>query len=105
MTHIRRSVQVLSLLSVFALSACGEAYEMVPYSGTPYSNERTAGKGVEYVLARLAPKKGPVVEPEMKPADPPPAPAPAPEPVSESTPQPEPEIQDAAPIIEKMIAK
>ncbi len=48
---------------IFALSACGQNYTPQKYTGFPYNNERTAGSGIEYVLANLAPPKG--IEPEM----------------------------------------
>lgn len=53
---------LLILVPLLFLSACGEGYEMVPYEGTPYG-DRTAGKGVAYVRAKMAPQKGPVLEP------------------------------------------
>ncbi len=49
----------LSLLAVpFLLAGCGEGYELV---GTqtmfPYGNQRTAGTGYAYVLAKMLPEK------------------------------------------------
>jgi|GEM_PF-3400890 len=49
---------LIAIFPIFLLTACGEGYEMVPYEGTPYNGERTAGKGVAYVRIKLLPKKG-----------------------------------------------
>jgi hypothetical protein len=99
MPTIRRTILTLSTaLPLFALSAC-DGYEMRLYDGFPYGNQRTAGHGVEYVLAKMMPKKGPVLEPA-----PAPAPAPAPEPKVEMPPPSEP-IKPADPIIENKARK
>lgn len=101
MPTIRRTVLTLSTaLPLFALAAC-DGYEMRLYDGFPYGNQRTAGHGVEYVLAKMMPKKGPVLD---EPAAPPPAPAPAPEPKVETPPPSEP-IKPADPIIENKARK
>ncbi len=59
-----------SMLSLLVLSACGrdddQTWEAVEYDGAPYGEERTAGKGIKYVLAALAPEKGPVLTPIME---------------------------------------
>lgn len=95
MLTIRRTFLTLSAaLPLFALTAC-DGYEMRLYDGFPYGNQRTAGHGVEYVLAKMMPKKGPVVEA-------PPAPAPAPK--VEEPPPVEP-IMPADPIIENKARK
>lgn len=47
----------ISLLSCLSLSACGEGWEVIEYKSTPYGNGRTAGTGVAYVIARMAPAK------------------------------------------------
>ncbi|MCB1592977.1 MAG: hypothetical protein KDI90_11065 [Alphaproteobacteria bacterium] len=42
----------------FLLAGCGDGWETVEYSGrVPYTLERTAGSGVEYVRARMKPEK------------------------------------------------
>jgi len=54
---LRRNI-VLVALSVFALTGCGEGYELVKTNSySPYSDERTAGSGYAYVRAKLLPKK------------------------------------------------
>lgn len=49
----------LSLLAVPLLVAgCGQGYELVKTTTSfPYGNERTAGSGYAYVLAKLLPEK------------------------------------------------
>lgn len=54
---VRISVLGLSTLPLLALTACGEGYEVKPYYGVPYTDERTAGHGVEYVRASMLPPK------------------------------------------------
>ena len=85
-----RSFKYLVLAAPFLLTACGEGYEMIKTDTMfPYGNQRTAGSGVAYVLARMAPEKELVLEtkttvtetaPPPAVAEPPPAPAPEPEP-------------------------
>lgn len=80
MLTARHSLQILSVLSLFALAGCGDGWEVRPYDGTPYG-DRTAGRGVEYVRAKMAPQKGPVIQatqPENTMVIQTPAPAPAP---------------------------
>lgn len=82
MATIRRTILTLAAVApLFSLAAC-DGYEMRLYEGFPYMNERTAGHGVEYVLAKMMPKKGPVLEQkaEVKPE---PAPVVKPAPVVE----------------------
>jgi len=52
----------VSAASILTLAACGEGYEAVPYSSTPYGDTRTAGKGVEYVRIKMMKEKGTVLE-------------------------------------------
>lgn len=80
---LRVSVLGLSTLPVLALAACGEGYEMKPYNGVPYTDERTAGHGVEWVRANMMAPKSTKTEEIMKvetkteaPATVPPPPAP-----------------------------
>lgn len=76
MTTLRRTILILSAAApLFLLSAC-DGYEMRLYDGFPYGGARTAGHGVEYVLAKMMPTKGPVTEPVAEPPAPPPAPEP-----------------------------
>lgn len=75
------SLRTLVLLSAvpFALTACGEGWEkQLTDSYFPYGNQRTAGSGVAYVVAKMMPSKELKVAPAPKAA---PAPEPAPEPV------------------------
>lgn len=56
-----------SVLSLVILSACsrddGQVWEAVEYDGGVYDDDRTAGRGVRYVLKALAPKKGTILKP------------------------------------------
>ena len=47
--------------AIILLSACGQEYIVQKYTGTPYGT-RTAGSGVEYVRAHMAPKRGFIVK-------------------------------------------
>lgn len=73
MSVLKKSVRMLSVLPVLFLAGCGDGWVMQPYTKTPYGGERTAGSGVEYVLAKMAPKKAAILEPETVKAEPPPA--------------------------------
>ena len=106
MPTLRRSLQILSVLPLLALGACGEGYETRPYSGTPYDGnqpgERTAGYGVEYVLAKMMPEKGPVLETQMKEETVTVTEEPEPAPVEAAPPPP---VEDAAPVFNEMQRK
>jgi hypothetical protein len=54
---MKMSVLGLSALPIITLAACGEGYEVKPYYGVPYTDERTAGHGVEWVRASMLPPK------------------------------------------------
>lgn len=55
---------ILSMSSLFMLTGCGDGYELVKTNTMfPYGNERTAGSGVAYVLAKMLPKKELKLEP------------------------------------------
>ncbi|MFK7839701.1 MAG: hypothetical protein AB8B83_05165 [Bdellovibrionales bacterium] len=69
---VKRAV-LLSASSVFFLTGCGDGYEVIKTNTMfPYGNERTAGSGVAYVLAKMMPEKElklePVAEPVVKKA-------------------------------------
>jgi hypothetical protein len=51
-----RSFKYAVLAAPFLLMAC-DGYEMVRTDAFPYGNQRTAGTGVAYVLAKMAPEK------------------------------------------------
>lgn len=51
------------LCSATLLVGCGEGYVFERTDSFPYNNERTAGTGVAYVLAKMSPKKELKVEP------------------------------------------
>jgi len=51
------------LCSASLLVGCGEGYVFERTDSFPYNNERTAGTGVAYVLAKMSPKKELKVEP------------------------------------------
>lgn len=77
---VRLFLCILSVVPLLALSACGDGWEMVPYTGTPYDG-RTAGTGVQYVRKVMAKEHGPILAPEMKKESPPVAKAPPSPPV------------------------
>lgn len=47
--------------AIILLSACEQDYVAQKYFGTPYGT-RTAGSGIEYVRANMAPKRGFVMD-------------------------------------------
>jgi hypothetical protein len=56
MPNLRRALLLgLTLIPLSLLAAC-DGYVMVAYDGEPYG-DRTAGKGVQYVLAKMMPTK------------------------------------------------
>jgi hypothetical protein len=65
MPAIKNMLHALSVLPLCVVAGCGGEWETRPYEGVPYTEERTAGYGVEYVRARMAPAKGPVTEPTV----------------------------------------
>ncbi len=73
-----KTFRALLLASPMLLAACGEGYELVPTQNMmPYGNQRTAGTGYAYVLAKLLPPK---TEPILQPV----APRTEPEPIQET---------------------
>ncbi len=59
------------LSSPLVLTACGEGWVAQKTDAhIPYGNERTAGSGVAYVLAKMMPEKDLVVEPVMESPEP-----------------------------------
>ncbi len=63
MTPIRSATLILIGASTLGLTACGEGWEARPYRDrVPYTEERTAGPGVEYVRAFMLPERGPNLE-------------------------------------------
>ncbi len=67
MKFFKRSLLVLSMVSPLALAGCGEGWDMQPYRDMePYTMERTAGSGVQYVRANMAPAKGPALKAEAE---------------------------------------
>ncbi len=65
-----RSLKFLVLAAPLLLGACGEGYEMVRSDSFPYNNERTAGTGVAYVLAKLMPERELNLEPVTRAEEP-----------------------------------
>lgn len=50
--------KLLILVTPVLLAGCGEGYEMVRTADMfPYGNQRTAGTGVAYVLAKMMPER------------------------------------------------
>ncbi len=77
-----RSLRFVVLAAPFLLAACGEGYDLIRTDGMfPYGNNRTAGSGVAYVLAKMMPER----ELNLKPAE-----------SSSSSPKVEPAIEPAA---------
>ncbi len=104
-----KTVRALLLASPLLLGACGEGYEMVKTDTVfPYGNQRTAGSGYAYVLAKLLPAK---TEPILKAVAPRPQPQPQPQPEPlQETKQiiediPEPPAQDAEEIFREQQSK
>lgn len=97
MPTLRRTILTLSAAAPLLLLAACDGYEMQLYQGFPYGNERTAGSGVQYVLAKMMPTKGPVLEPA-------PVIVPEPEPVIEIPPPAAP-ITPADPVFEQKARK
>lgn len=51
-------MRTLLLVSPFLLGACGDGYELVKTDMMfPYGNQRTAGSGYAYVLAKMLPAR------------------------------------------------
>lgn len=72
-----KTVRTLLLASPLLLAACGEGYELIKTDTMfPYGNQRTAGSGYAYVLAKMLPKK----EMNLQPV----APRSAPQPLKET---------------------
>lgn len=86
MSVMKRSAFLAAALIPLFLAGCGEGYDKQAYHGVPYDGERTAGSGVEYVIAHMAPAKEVDTTPQEKPSEAvnveekSPEPAPAPEP-------------------------
>lgn len=83
----RSSLCALSIMPTLLLAACGGDLEPAPYEGVPYTQERTAGRGVQYVRASMLPpretntqmmQQPPVAPAPAQAAPPPPVEAPAP---------------------------
>ncbi len=99
-----KTVRALLLASPLLLGACGEGYELIKTDTMfPYGNQRTAGSGYAYVLAKMLPKK----EMNLQPVAP--RPAPQPQPLAETKQIiediPEPPAQDAEEIFREQQAK
>lgn len=86
--------KLLVLLALpFFVSGCGDGFEMIKTdSYFPYGNQRTAGSGVAYVLAKMLPKKELNVQSVQRDWEPTVVvkeqPAPVPEPVLEPVAEP-----------------
>lgn len=73
-----KKARYLILATPFLLAACGDGWEMVRTDTMfPYGNQRTAGTGVAYVLAKMAPKKDLNLKEVERPMTPAPAAKPA----------------------------
>lgn len=95
-----KTARAFLLATPLLLAGCGEGYDLIKTDTMfPYGNQRTAGSGYAYVLAKMLPPKQ---EPILKAVEPRPAPQPeVKEPIEEtkeimqSVPAPEEEVQDA----------
>lgn len=97
-----KTMRALLLASPLLLGACGEGYELVKTDTMfPYGNQRTAGSGYAYVLAKMLPEK----EMNLQPV----APRSEPQPLAETKQIiediPEPPAQDAEEIFREQQAK
>ena len=106
-----KTARTLLLASPLLLAACGEGYELVKTDTMfPYGNQRTAGSGYAYVLAKLLPAK---TEPILQSVAPRPQPQPEPQAVAEPLQEtkeimedlPEPPAQDAEEIFREQQEK
>lgn len=111
MSALKQTMYVFAtLFSLFLLASCGEGYEKQPYHGVPYDGDRTAGSGVEYVIAHMAPAKEVDTTPQQKAPEPAkaeekPAEAVAPAPPPEATPAPPVEEKKGDAIFHKAVVK
>ncbi len=64
------TLRAFLLVTPLVLAGCGEGYELVRTDSFPYNNERTAGTGVAYVLAKMAPEKELNLEPVQREEEP-----------------------------------
>ena len=97
-----KTLRALLLASPLLLGACGEGYDLIKTDTMfPYGNQRTAGSGYAYVLAKMLPKK----EMNLQPV----APRAAPQPLAETKQIieeiPEPPAQDAEEIFREQQVK
>ena len=104
-----KTARTLLLASPLLLAACGEGYELIKTDTMfPYGNQRTAGSGYAYVLAKMLPAK---TEPILQSVAPRPQPQPEPQPAPlQETKEiiediPEPPAQDAEEIFREQQAK
>jgi len=91
-----KTARAFLLASPLLLAACGEGFELVQTDNMfPYGNQRTAGSGYAYVLAKMLPEK----EMKLQPVAARPAPKPLQETkeiiedIPEPAAEPEPELQ------------
>lgn len=96
MSKYQKFLTALMLAASLSLTACGEGWEIIEYKSTPYGNGRTAGTGVAYVLARMAPAKAQITPaPSLEPQEVVEEVAPA---VIEKAPAPQMKIKTAEPV-------
>ena len=103
-----KTARALLLATPLLLAGCGEGYELIKTDTMfPYGNQRTAGSGYAYVLAKMLPPKQ---EPILKAVAPRPEPQPEPKAPIEETKEiiqdiPEPPAQDAEEIFREQQEK
>lgn len=60
----------LCFLPVISLTACDSSWDVKPYYEIPYTYDRTAGHGVEWIRAHMLREKSIKAEPLMKSENP-----------------------------------
>lgn len=108
--YVMKMARALLLASPLLLGACGEGYELVRTDTVfPYGNQRTAGSGYAYVLAKMLPEKEMNLQPVTPRSEPQPQLAPDPAPLAETKQIiediPEPPAQDADEIFREQQTK
>ncbi len=100
---VNNSIRFVAFSLLLGLAACGEGWEFQRTTAFPYGNERTAGTGVAYVLAKMMPEKELKIVPVVHDHEPEAVAAPEPEP--QPTPMPEEEVKGMEPVFKEKVTK